>query len=1342
MMASHPKPKESKTDERSDSRVRSRARRHKRKERLLSVNPTAIAVGLIILLIFWILISVYLTFTPLPATYNNNNNNNNILHGGMVSSHMNLRHYDTIPKTTTTKTTTTITEEIIDMRNLSATLAFDNPDGGVWKQGWDIQLTKQQQTQDLTIYVVPHSHCDPGWIKTFDEYFQSQTKSILTTVVQALAKDRRRTFVWAEISYFEWWWKEQSHSIQELTRTLLQNHQLEFVTGGWVQPDEANTQLYAMEIQLQEGHDFIHTEFGSEFIPTYGWSIDPFGYSPTMAYLLKQYGFKAMVIQRVHYAIKKELAKRHHLEFMWRQTWDKEEDEDEENGGGNNKNKNHNHHNFDIFTHVMPFFSYDVPHTCGPDPSVCCQFDFARLTNYGGCPWHKPPQIITSQNVKERSLLLLDQYRKKASLYRNSKVVLVPLGDDFRYRTSSEAELQYENYQVIMDYINANIPGVTMQFGTLRDYFTKVMMEEEQETTTTTTTLDSNTTTTVPVLKGSFFTYADRDEDYWSGYFTSRIFDKALDRKLERVLFAATTLGATKEELRESRRALSLFQHHDGVTGTAKDHVVRDYASRIHNAIRTVQEWMKHTLKPQSSSPTNNNNNNSSSNYFEPCWQSDAPREQGQNLCGNDGEVYAYNPLETSQFCGEREVGGHTMELVQLPCEVPGPRRLSTNNVRFDSSTGLMTFPVKEQWMVWKVRQGGAYLFVPDRLATYDEDTITTTTTSSKKVELDGYVVTTPHWNRTVIVHDITDEFGETDTTTVIDFIYETDLQTANEEWFARFSSDIQNHGVFHTDLNGFNFDTHYFRKDLPIQSQVFPMPTLASIEDGNMRMTVLSEHAQGTASLQDGSIDIWLDRRLNQDDNRGLFQGVMDNVPTRTRLRLVLESEGYNTKGEFAITPLCRRMWDELNHPLEMFGTLRYKTAHEAKSHSGSHSMVTTTTAKTVQAHRRAEFEKRLDPDQVKKDVLKTWKNKTTTTTTTTTAKKVSNIVGWNKTLSEPVVPFVYMVHNRVDYFKIALDTLLASDFCQNNKRVPLIISHDGHIPDMMLLVEELKTQFSHVIQIFHPFSCVDHPNSFPGGNDETLNTNYTGDSFGNPRDGRITCCRHHFTWMIKTVFDMEFPELDNNHVDAFLFLEEDYVVSPTIYETVLSGLRLYHQLSNDDTEGYFGVTLDGSGAAAAAAVVSQKQTNHKSNDNEEQVLEEGWEIKRFTSGPMVITRDIWKRFQQHAVEYCTYDDYNWDWAIVHLMDKGVLPSRVLYPNKPQVMHIGVDGGGLHGEKNRPKWHLSNVLHAPFPGPFHGTKFVGTTKHVGQPKTATTQLYGGWGHPADHEHCLKILQG
>lgn len=100
---------------------------------------------------------------------------------------------------------------------------------------------------------------------------------------------------------------------------LIQSGQLEIVTGGWVMNDEANSHWMSIAQQLTTGHQWLKRHLN--ITPTAGWAIDPFGHSATQPYLNKLAGLTGTLIQRTHYSIKKELAKKKNLEFRWRQTW-------------------------------------------------------------------------------------------------------------------------------------------------------------------------------------------------------------------------------------------------------------------------------------------------------------------------------------------------------------------------------------------------------------------------------------------------------------------------------------------------------------------------------------------------------------------------------------------------------------------------------------------------------------------------------------------------------------------------------------------------------------------------------------------------------------------------------------------------------------------------------------------------------------------------------------------------------------------------------------------------------------------------------------------------------------
>ncbi|XP_028273148.1 alpha-mannosidase 2 [Parambassis ranga] len=866
--------------------------------------------------------------------------------------------------------------QLLDVYDL---LPFDNPDGGVWKQGFEISYRGDEWNKHpLELFLVPHSHNDPGWLKTFDGYYQDQTRHILDNMLTKLTEDSRRKMIWAEVSYFSKWWNDIDEQKRQMVRRLVEAGQLELVTGGWVMADEANSHYFAMLDQLMEGHQWLQRHLGVK--PTSGWAIDPFGHSPSMTYLLKGAGLSNMVIQRVHYAVKKHFAQQQTLEFLWRQSWDSSP-------------------RSDITCHMMPFYSYDVPHTCGPNPAVCCQFDFHRLQGRRVfCPWRVPPQPITEQNIKERALLLLDQYRQKSLLFR-SPVLLVPLGDDFRYVESSEWDVQFANYQKLFDYFNQHPElHIKAQFGTLADYFDALHRRLNAAGTT------------LPTLGGDFFTYADRDDHYWSGYFTSRPFYKRLDRMLEatlrgtEILFSLTLAEMRRfrgdgrlvedfpirehfQRLMAGRRSLALFQHHDAVTGTARDPVVVDYGTRLFRSILNLQQviqssahWlllldktqyqhdqskpflqMDDVISAQDALPQKTllklGDEPRSLIIFNPVEQLrssvisvvvDSPDahvvevESGRPIAAQISAVWVepsrvsseafqlsfvaeLPPLSLVVYHVTKAPAGSTPRArytvhrrgnlpavqtehfqVSLPVGADTEALLSLRNkhVQIWSSpeTGLLqklrlqsglVHQVQVQFLWYGTRTGanrdksGAYLFLPgeEGAQPYSSSEPPLVRVSTGPIFSD---ITScfQHFTHTVRLYHLDGHAGKSlEISNLVDIRSE-----VNRELAMRLVSDVASGNRFYSDLNGFQMQQRRTLAKLPLQANFYPMSSSAFLQDSQCRLSLLAAQSQAVASLRPGELEVVLDRRLQQDDNRGLGQGVTDNKLTASLYNLLLE--------------------------------------------------------------------------------------------------------------------------------------------------------------------------------------------------------------------------------------------------------------------------------------------------------------------------------------------------------------------------------------------------------------------------------------------------------------------
>ncbi|KAL3996930.1 hypothetical protein ACER0C_009586 [Sarotherodon galilaeus] len=178
----------------------------------------------------------------------------------------------------------------------------------------------------LNVHLVPHTHDDVGWLKTVDQYFYGDRNDIqhagvqyiLDSVVDQLLKNPDRRFIYVETAFFYRWWKSQSSSMQQTVKQLVNEGRLEFVNGGWCMSDEAATHYSAVIDQMTIGLRFLNETFGACGRPRVAWHIDPFGHAREHASMFAQMGFDGFFFGRLDYQDRARRMRDKEQELLWR----------------------------------------------------------------------------------------------------------------------------------------------------------------------------------------------------------------------------------------------------------------------------------------------------------------------------------------------------------------------------------------------------------------------------------------------------------------------------------------------------------------------------------------------------------------------------------------------------------------------------------------------------------------------------------------------------------------------------------------------------------------------------------------------------------------------------------------------------------------------------------------------------------------------------------------------------------------------------------------------------------------------------------------------------------------
>ncbi|XP_059050379.1 alpha-1,6-mannosyl-glycoprotein 2-beta-N-acetylglucosaminyltransferase [Achroia grisella] len=370
--------------------------------------------------------------------------------------------------------------------------------------------------------------------------------------------------------------------------------------------------------------------------------------------------------------------------------------------------------------------------------------------------------------------------------------------------------------------------------------------------------------------------------------------------------------------------------------------------------------------------------------------------------------------------------------------------------------------------------------------------------------------------------------------------------------------------------------------------------------------------------------------------------------------------------------------------------------------------------------------------------------------------------------------------VHTRLTYLRHLIVSLAQA---RDIDRTLLIFSHDYYDEEINNLVKSID--FTKVMQIFYPYSIQVHPHEFPGIDPKDCprdakfeqaiklkcNNALHPDLHGHYREAKYTQTKHHWWWKANRIFNQ--LQSTAGHTGMVVFLEEDhYVAEDFIHmlhllratadrscpqcEILSLGTYLktyqYH-VNGDKRKKQLTLSYIQQVKAANEERRRRQQETQTWNfqvypniySNTQKVEITPWHSSMHNMG-FAFNKTVWNDIMALQKQFCAYDDYNWDYSLLHLSQNR--PNRdkfkVILCKGPRVFHIG-ECGFHHKKSNcnastvisKVQKLLQNAKSYMYPTRVTATITAGGAKH----NKKLVKGNGGWGDLRDQELCANMTK-